>query len=170
LLTALAQESDIGRRTALCGELCANFSRQGLDVVCRQIDAGYDSMVEDLVEDVLAVGKVLGVELPDADRWLKERVEREASSFRASFQRRVASMAKSMGVNLADLGRTQRKSVPPPHIAQNLSPLEAALVPESTTIRNEGPRVGRNEPCPCGSGKKYKKCCGSPSAARSDDT
>ncbi len=24
-----------------------------------------------------------------------------------------------------------------------------------------GPRVGRNDPCPCGSGKKYKKCCGS---------
>ena len=23
-------------------------------------------------------------------------------------------------------------------------------------------RVGRNEPCPCGSGKKYKKCCGKP--------
>ena len=26
-------------------------------------------------------------------------------------------------------------------------------------IRNE-PKIGRNEPCPCGSGKKYKKCCG----------
>lgn len=24
----------------------------------------------------------------------------------------------------------------------------------------EGPKIGRNEPCPCGSGKKYKKCCG----------
>jgi uncharacterized protein YecA (UPF0149 family) len=22
-----------------------------------------------------------------------------------------------------------------------------------------GPKIGRNEPCPCGSGKKYKKCC-----------
>jgi preprotein translocase subunit SecA len=27
------------------------------------------------------------------------------------------------------------------------------------TIRNRGPRVGRNDPCPCGSGKKYKQCC-----------
>jgi len=26
--------------------------------------------------------------------------------------------------------------------------------------KREGPRVGRNDPCPCGSGKKYKKCCG----------
>jgi uncharacterized protein len=26
------------------------------------------------------------------------------------------------------------------------------------------PEPGRNDPCPCGSGKKYKKCCGSPTA------
>jgi SEC-C motif-containing protein len=30
----------------------------------------------------------------------------------------------------------------------------------SQTVRREEPKVGRNEPCPCGSGKKYKKCCG----------
>ena len=28
------------------------------------------------------------------------------------------------------------------------------------TVKREGKKVGRNEPCPCGSGKKYKKCCG----------
>ncbi len=28
------------------------------------------------------------------------------------------------------------------------------------TVRRESPKVGRNDPCPCGSGKKYKKCCG----------
>ena len=27
------------------------------------------------------------------------------------------------------------------------------------TIRNRAQRVGRNDPCPCGSGKKYKQCC-----------
>jgi preprotein translocase subunit SecA len=27
-------------------------------------------------------------------------------------------------------------------------------------IRREGDKIGRNAPCPCGSGKKYKKCCG----------
>jgi SEC-C motif-containing protein len=27
-------------------------------------------------------------------------------------------------------------------------------------VKHEGPRVGRNDPCTCGSGKKYKKCCG----------
>ncbi|MBF0512099.1 MAG: SEC-C domain-containing protein, partial [Candidatus Omnitrophica bacterium] len=27
-------------------------------------------------------------------------------------------------------------------------------------VTRQGPKVGRNDPCPCGSGKKYKKCCG----------
>ena len=27
-------------------------------------------------------------------------------------------------------------------------------------FRREQPKIGRNDPCPCGSGKKYKKCCG----------
>lgn len=31
---------------------------------------------------------------------------------------------------------------------------------KTTTVVREGAKIGRNEPCPCGSGKKYKKCCG----------
>ena len=30
----------------------------------------------------------------------------------------------------------------------------------SKTVSNGAPKVGRNDPCPCGSGKKYKKCHG----------
>ena len=37
---------------------------------------------------------------------------------------------------------------------------EKMNVKENQPIRNEGPKVGRNDPCPCGSGKKYKNCCG----------
>jgi preprotein translocase subunit SecA len=33
-------------------------------------------------------------------------------------------------------------------------------VPATQTAKREGNKVGRNDPCPCGSGKKYKKCCG----------
>jgi uncharacterized protein len=35
----------------------------------------------------------------------------------------------------------------------------------SESPRRATPKVGRNEPCPCGSGKKFKRCCGNPSAA-----
>ncbi|NBH61321.1 preprotein translocase subunit SecA [Anaerotruncus sp. 80] len=41
---------------------------------------------------------------------------------------------------------------------------EGAQVPEREnkpeTYRRDQPKVGRNDPCPCGSGKKYKNCCG----------
>ncbi|NLN59475.1 MAG: preprotein translocase subunit SecA [Deltaproteobacteria bacterium] len=33
-------------------------------------------------------------------------------------------------------------------------------VPAQATIKRTGDKIGRNDPCPCGSGKKYKKCCG----------
>lgn len=29
-----------------------------------------------------------------------------------------------------------------------------------TPVKRTGPKVGRNDPCPCGSTKKFKKCCG----------
>ncbi len=32
--------------------------------------------------------------------------------------------------------------------------------PVVSTVKRDKPKVGRNDPCPCGSGKKYKKCCG----------
>ena len=37
---------------------------------------------------------------------------------------------------------------------------ENGKAPDPVSRRREGPKVGRNDPCPCGSGKKYKKCCG----------
>jgi hypothetical protein len=37
---------------------------------------------------------------------------------------------------------------------------KAPLWQSEPTIQDRTARVGRNDPCPCGSGKKYKKCCG----------
>ena len=37
---------------------------------------------------------------------------------------------------------------------------EKMKVEEHKPVVNDGPKVGRNDPCPCGSGKKYKNCCG----------
>jgi len=42
---------------------------------------------------------------------------------------------------------------------ENLNNLDKDTV-RKETVKNEGPNVGRNDPCPCGSGKKYKQCCG----------
>jgi preprotein translocase subunit SecA len=53
-------------------------------------------------------------------------------------------------------------SASPTAFARAAQPREASGgTDEVHTIRREGPKVGRNDPCPCGSGKKYKKCHGS---------
>jgi uncharacterized protein len=48
-------------------------------------------------------------------------------------------------------------------LPESLSAIHAywhAKLNAPTTVRREGDKVGRNDPCPCGSGKKYKVCCG----------
>jgi preprotein translocase subunit SecA len=53
-------------------------------------------------------------------------------------------------------------SATPSAFARKAQPREASGgTDEVQTVRREGPKVGRNDPCPCGSGKKYKKCHGS---------
>lgn len=45
-------------------------------------------------------------------------------------------------------------------IADAVQHAEEDDVEQGGTYRREEPKVGRNDPCPCGSGKKYKQCCG----------
>jgi preprotein translocase subunit SecA len=52
---------------------------------------------------------------------------------------------------------TAPRALPAPEAAPAEEP-EIQL--PKVTIRREAPKVGRNDPCPCGSGKKYKQCCG----------
>ena len=43
---------------------------------------------------------------------------------------------------------------------QSGSPMGSSSKPENVQVVRTAPKVGRNDPCPCGSGKKYKHCCG----------
>ena len=45
-----------------------------------------------------------------------------------------------------------------PDKPEDITDLEILLNPPKTVLAEK--KVGRNEPCPCGSAKKYKKCCG----------
>ncbi len=55
----------------------------------------------------------------------------------------IEERAEQVVLAVSSIYRHQRTPVRPPH-----------------SVRRTGPKVGRNAPCPCGSGKKYKKCCG----------
>ena len=41
-----------------------------------------------------------------------------------------------------------------------LPPISVSPLAKTKTFVRGEVKVGRNDPCPCGSGKKYKKCCG----------
>ena len=47
-----------------------------------------------------------------------------------------------------------------PHVLLDIYWYWQAIINKPKTVRREGEKVGRNDPCPCGSGKKYKACCG----------
>ena len=47
-----------------------------------------------------------------------------------------------------------------PHVLLDIYWYWQAIINKPQTVRREGEKVGRNNPCPCGSGKKYKACCG----------
>jgi len=65
-------------------------------------------------------------------------------------QRRQPRYSEGRGAEAPDPERQQQQGTP------------VGPRPQGPTapIRNEGPRIGRNDPCPCGSGKKYKNCHG----------
>lgn len=51
-------------------------------------------------------------------------------------------------------------STPSSSTARKQSVVASSANSSNTTIRRATPKIGRNDPCPCGSGKKYKNCCG----------
>ena len=63
--------------------------------------------------------------------------------------------------NIQRAGDTRRKQTVEITKAsqENLNNLDNDTV-RKETVKKDGPSIGRNDPCPCGSGKKYKQCCG----------
>ena len=57
-----------------------------------------------------------------------------------------------MGVKDALNARAQREDLDPIYGPEGEALIDKPVVATA--------KVGRNDPCPCGSGKKYKKCCG----------
>ncbi len=79
----------------------------------------------------------------------EEQPETTLEALRALKQNLKYSIFKELALEVyGDLGEEFKEHVDIEELTKN------------ETVRNEGPQTGRNDPCPCGSGKKYKKCCG----------
>jgi preprotein translocase subunit SecA len=77
------------------------------------------------------------------------RMDRQSPEFVGSLWR-ITSVEKEEGSAAVEREMRQQAQMPEPGASRD------AVEP----IKNVGPKIGRNDPCPCGSGKKYKRCCG----------
>jgi uncharacterized protein len=106
--------------------------------------------------------RALAVE-PDAwDPLVQERVELMMPLLAAAATVSDSEQSMELRVMMEDeqMQREIRAAIPQcvQSIYDFLAVNESA---QDEPFRRELPKTGRNEPCPCGSGKKYKKCCGS---------
>src|ERR1017187_10347011 len=86
---------------------------------------------------------------------------RSASNL-SSFENMLAILARSARTEGPETAVQAPRAQPPPNGAAGPGPQpdEPELRLPKVTIRRDTPKVGRNDPCPCGSGKKYKHCHG----------
>ena len=69
--------------------------------------------------------------------------------------KRDEGASRKEAAKITDAGLQQKTAIE--LVDGKLSPKEGGI---NKTIVNDTPKIGRNDPCPCGSGKKYKNCCG----------
>lgn len=111
---------------------CAGYL-EGVDL---SVPDWYEAGDPDDVDELLFPFVVLAGELPDEER----RQLRPAE-----WRDLVRSCEETIGEAIVDVREYWK-----------------ALRNRPTTVRRGSPKTGRNDPCPCGSGRKFKQCCGAP--------
>jgi len=72
----------------------------------------------------------------------------------------VAARMQAEGVNVKDQKAVQAWIEKNKELLQSGNIPDAPQAKKQETVKNESAQIGRNDPCSCNSGKKYKKCCG----------
>ena len=140
-LELLPQDKDSDIRTKLADALLAQFPEEGIEPVREMVARrAYDSQGLDLPARLVAVSTIMDVTFPELSVWKREVEERQART-----ERRMKEMSGFF--------QTPAPARPAPE------PRDDYLEPRPAPILRLEEKVGRNDPCPCGSGKKYKKCC-----------
>lgn len=103
----------------------------------------FQSLLERLKGDVIRILSHLQIQRKDEADEIERRRREEAARQQLAFQHAQASALPE--------GEAEA--------AEGQAPPRTPQAPIAQVVRDE-PKVGRNDPCPCGSGKKYKQCCG----------
>src|SRR5262249_2212602 len=115
-----------------------------------------DFEVRNLRTWLLETCTFMGERFPEYDQWLAEEKAEKAEHWKQvkelesdPMRLMMYALGRLAGNKPADAG----KAVPPAP-----APAKPPLVQPAKVVSRQ--KVGRNDPCPCGSGKKFKKCCG----------
>ena len=136
------QEADNTTKINLGHALLAHFAVDGLAPVRRFIlDNPLDGGMIELRDNLLATCTLMEADFPELDTWREEL--RQEQAYRANWTSPEFPVIDDWTVQLAGGSKSEGDALPLPLPMPNNPPA----------------RVGRNELCPCNSGKKYKHCC-----------
>jgi hypothetical protein len=132
-------EEDETIKVLLGQALLAQFTTEAIEPVREFVlHSTLDSEILDLRETLIAASAVLGVGFPEREQWKSDQ--------QTSREQRRELFAEKYGLPSQVVD------------AWNEEDYSDSDEVEDDIIR-AGPKIGRNDRCPCGSGKKYKKCC-----------
>ncbi|MCI6323144.1 SEC-C metal-binding domain-containing protein, partial [Treponema porcinum] len=115
----------------------------------------FDEMMDTIRSTVMSRVFKVRIQLsPQAVEQRRQAAMRSHSSMNAQHSEAASvsqSVSRSAGAQLSgDAARRQAAG----------GVMQRHTTGQSVTVRRTSPKIGRNDPCPCGSGKKYKMCCG----------
>ena len=101
----------------------------------------FEKMIEEIRQEIASRLHLIRIQIADGNETRKPQIRTISSTQSASHSSVSAFGSGSLGPSAG-------------------SPMDKASRPENATMVRAQPKVGRNDPCPCGSGKKYKMCHG----------
>lgn len=123
------------------------YKNDGFDM----FDEMLDSIRTQVMSRVFKVRVQLSPEAQAQRKIMAERMQQKMNAQHSEAQ--SISQVQQRNAQTAMSGESARRQ------AQN-SVMQTRTQSSTITVRRSSPKVGRNDPCPCGSGKKYKQCCG----------
>jgi hypothetical protein len=166
VLELLPGETDLAVRLNLCQALLGHFSFEGIEPARRLIkEHQLTPDMRRLRSGLIAVCKIMGSRFPEFDVW-HEQAKRDVQEDWATSQE-IQKWAYEAGGDLRLLVRKLKAQLADQPAERKR--LEAEVAEQETLLERSSPPwpmpesteawIGRNDPCPCGSGKKFKHCC-----------
>jgi hypothetical protein len=153
-LHLLGQEKDDDIRMNLAHAPLSQFAQEGIGAARRLlVGRELDFESRGLRNYLLETCTIMGERFPEYDEWLAaEKAEKE------EHRRRVKELeGDPKGLLLFALEKlTGKKAADVPRATPPWPPAAHLTLPRKPEVKQ---KVGRNAPCPCGSGKKFKNCC-----------